>query len=83
MTSLEDTFGNVTSLDDTFGNVTSLDDTFGNVTSVVDTFNNVTSLEGEFQFNRRLLLNVIAYTVMFVVGTIGNTVVSFSKEKRK
>ena len=38
---------------------------------------NVTSLQGEFEFNHRLLLNVIAYSVMFVVGTIGNTLVSF------
>lgn len=30
---------------------------------------------GEFEFNRRLLLNVLAYSVMFVVGTIGNAVV--------
>ena len=40
---------------------------------------NVTSLQGEFEFNHRLLLNVIAYSVMFVVGTIGNTLVSFLK----
>jgi hypothetical protein len=46
-----------------------------NVTSAEDALKNVTSLEGEFQFNRRLLLNVIAYSVMFVVGTIGNTLV--------
>ena len=47
-----------------------------NVTSVAANLTNATSLEGEFQFNRRLLLNVIAYSIMFVVGTIGNTVVS-------
>ena len=29
----------------------------------------------EFEFNRRLLLNVIAYSVMFVIGVIGNVVV--------
>jgi hypothetical protein len=39
---------------------------------------NVTSLQGEFEFNHRLLLNVIAYSVMFVVGTIGNTLVRSS-----
>ena len=47
-----------------------------NVTSGDAQLTNTTSLEGEFQFNRRLLLNVIAYSVMFVVGTIGNTLVS-------
>ncbi len=43
-----------------------------NDTSTTD---NMTSLENEFEFNHRLLLNVIAYSIMFVVGTIGNTVV--------
>ncbi len=30
---------------------------------------------GEFEFNRRLLLNVLAYSVMCVVGAIGNAIV--------
>ena len=35
------------------------------------------SLPGEFEFNNRLLLNVVGYSCMFIVGTIGNTVVGF------
>ena len=31
--------------------------------------------DGNFEFNMRLLLNVIAYSVMFVMGAIGNTLV--------
>ena len=29
-----------------------------------------------FEFNRRLLINVVAYSVMFALGTLGNTIVS-------
>ena len=65
------------SYESTLGSIevmTSLGET--NLTSQTGNVTNLTSLEGEFQFNRRLLLNVIAYSVMFVIGTIGNTVVS-------
>jgi hypothetical protein len=78
-------FANVTSVPGNFS-VTSLGtDDFANVTTVTGNFsatslesdlaNVTTSLEGEFEFNRRLLLNVIAYSIMFIVGTIGNTLV--------
>jgi len=43
---------------------------------------NGTSLDSDFEFNHRLLLNVIAYSIMFIVGTIGNTVV-FVAAKRQ
>ena len=65
------------SYESTLGSIevmTSLGETI--LTSQTGNVTNLTSLEGEFQFNRRLLLNVIAYSVMFVIGTIGNTVVS-------
>ena len=38
---------------------------------------NNSTLTGEFKFNDRLLLNVVGYTFMFIMGTIGNTVVGF------
>jgi hypothetical protein len=44
--------------------------------------NNSTSLENEFEFNHRLLLNVIAYSIMFVVGTIGNTIVFIAARRQ-
>jgi len=37
--------------------------------------NSNTTLKSDFEFNHRLLLNVIAYSIMFIVGTIGNTIV--------
>ena len=59
-----------------FINVSSYDVTKDELVSVSPlNLTNVTSLEGEFEFNHRLLLNVIAYSVMFIVGTIGNTLV--------
>ena len=36
----------------------------------------------EFEFNRRLLLNVLAYSVMFVIGTIGNVIVFIAAYKQ-
>ncbi len=39
---------------------------------------NASHPSSQFEFNRRLLLNVLAYSVMFVVGTIGNVVVFFA-----
>ena len=59
-----------------FNNVSSYDVIKDELVSVSPlNLTNVTSLEGEFEFNHRLLLNVIAYSVMFIVGTIGNTLV--------
>ena len=46
-----------------------------NVTQIAQDL--VTSRGPEFEFNDRLLLNVVGYSIMFVVGTIGNTVVGF------
>ncbi len=47
--------------------------------SVVPASENASSQQpfnpGEFEFNRRLLLNVLAYSVMCVVGAIGNAIV--------
>ena len=35
------------------------------------------ALIGEFEFNNRLLLNVVGYSILLVIGTIGNTIVGF------
>ena len=43
---------------------------------------NVTTTIPEFEFNHRLLFNVIAYSIMFVFGTIGNTVVSIAAHRQ-
>ena len=82
VTSLSSDFENVTSSLIGIFSVNSLNEN-SNVTSLEGNLSmtpqegnlSVTSLEGEFEFNHRLLLNVIAYSVMFVVGTIGNTLV--------
>ena len=36
----------------------------------------------EFEFNRRLLLNILTYSVMFFIGTIGNLVVFVAAYKQ-
>ena len=33
------------------------------------------TLPGDFEFNDRLLFNVLAYSIMFFIGIIGNTLV--------
>ena len=41
-----------------------------------------TTLTGDFEFNDRLLLNIICYSFMFVVGTIGNTIVCIMSHRQ-
>ena len=36
----------------------------------------------DLAFNRRLLINVLAYSVMFVVGTVGNVIVFIAAYKQ-
>ena len=42
----------------------------------------IEKLTGDFKFNNRLLLNIVCYSFMFVVGTIGNTIVGFMSYKQ-
>jgi gonadotropin-releasing hormone receptor len=43
---------------------------------------NSTLLRDNFEFNDRLLFNVVCYSIMFVMGTIGNTVVCFLSHRQ-
>ena len=37
---------------------------------------------GELEFNDRLLLNIIGYSIMFVVGTIGNSAICYLSHRQ-
>ena len=49
------------------------DKAFGNSSQNL-TAQNLTISE-DFEFNNRLLLNVVGYSIMLVVGTVGNTAI--------
>ena len=49
------------------------DEALGN--SSLNTTNQNLTIPENFEFNNRLLLNIVGYSIMFLVGTVGNTVI--------
>ena len=43
--------------------------------SSLNTTNQNLTIAENFEFNNRLLLNIVGYSIMFLVGTVGNTVI--------
>ena len=71
----EDYFFNNTNSDSESSNLS-------NHSSANITNGEIKKLTGDFEFNDRLLLNVVGYSIMFVLGTIGNTVVCFLSHRQ-
>ena len=76
-------FSNNTVLsEDYFFNKTNPDSVNDNNSSGNITNEDIKNLTGDFKFNDRLLLNVVGYSIMFVLGTIGNTVVCYLSHRQ-